>query len=78
VDVSIPDFGRTASATRYAPAVFDLLMPSQPGRYEVEALQTGRTLAMIASNSDCSLGRDGPKPDESPPGMPGPEKEPAT
>jgi hypothetical protein len=54
IDVSVPDFGRTASTTRYAPAVFDLLMPEQPGRYGIEVLATGRTLATIVSNDSCA------------------------
>jgi hypothetical protein len=54
IDVSVPDFGRTASTTRYAPAVFDLLMPEQPGRYGIEALASGRTLATIVSNDSCA------------------------
>lgn len=56
IDLSIPDFGRTASATRYAPAVFDLLMPEQPGRYSVEVLQTGHRLATIVNNRNCGRG----------------------
>jgi hypothetical protein len=62
IDLSVPDFGRTASATSYAPAVFDLLMPADPGRYPVEALETGRTLARIVSNQDCRQGGRNPAP----------------
>jgi hypothetical protein len=54
VDLSIPEFGRTASATEYAPSIFDLLMPEEPGRYEIEALDTGRTLGRIVNNRSCS------------------------
>jgi hypothetical protein len=53
LDVSIPDFGRTASVTQYAPEPFDLLLPEGPGSYDVEALATGRTLATIRSNDSC-------------------------
>jgi hypothetical protein len=53
LDVSIPDFGRTASVTPYSPEPFDLLMPEEPGRYDIEALQTGRTLATIVNNETC-------------------------
>lgn len=53
LDVSVPDFGRTASATAFAPAVFDLLMPEKPGRYDIEALATDRSLATIVSNENC-------------------------
>lgn len=53
LDVSIPDFGRTASVTQYAPEPFDLLLPETPGSYDVEALATGKALATIESNENC-------------------------
>jgi hypothetical protein len=53
LDVSIPDFGRTASVTRYAPEPFDLLLPETPGSYDIEALATGKTLATLESNANC-------------------------
>ena len=54
VDLSIPDFGRTTTATRYAPAVFDLLLPKESGTFVVERLDTGRRLALI--NTNCRPG----------------------
>ena len=53
LDVTVPGFGRAASATKYAPAVFDLLMPKQPGRYRIMVLATDRTLATIVSDGSC-------------------------
>jgi len=61
LDVLVPGFGRSASATKYAPAVFDLLMPKQPGRYRILVLATDRTLATIVSDDTCgSPGGAGP------------------
>ena len=53
VDVVIPAFGRTVTATKYAPAVFDLLMPAAPGSYAVERLDDSRRLATINSTAGC-------------------------
>jgi hypothetical protein len=54
LDISIPAFGRTGSATEYAPAIFDLLMPQQPGRYGIQTLEAGQVLGTIVSNGTCS------------------------
>lgn len=53
LDLWLPDFGRTATATSYAPAIFDLLIPEEPGRYRVETLDAERALAIISSNRTC-------------------------
>jgi len=55
LDVTIPNFGRTATITPYAPELVDLLMPEEPGRYDIETLQTGRALATIVSDDNCEL-----------------------
>ncbi len=59
LDLAVPAFGRTATATRYAPAVFDLLLPDEPGRYSVEVLGTGREVAAVIAADRCAR-RQGP------------------
>ncbi len=54
LDVSIPDFGRAETATRSSPAVFDLLLPEDPGSYVVEPLGGDRRLATINGTAGCS------------------------
>ncbi|HTU15914.1 MAG TPA: hypothetical protein VMF31_12030 [Solirubrobacterales bacterium] len=46
-DVSIPGLGRTAAATKYAPAVFDLILPSEAGSFKVVDADSGDTIAEI-------------------------------
>jgi len=46
-DISIPDLGRTAAATKYAPAVFDLILPTEAGRFKVVDVDDGETIAEI-------------------------------
>jgi hypothetical protein len=53
IEISVPDFGRVATATQFAPAVFDLLMPDDPGRFPVEELGTQRRLVTINSGNGC-------------------------
>jgi hypothetical protein len=53
LDISIPAFGRTVTATGFAPAVFDLLMPAEPGSFAVEELGDQRRLATIESSAGC-------------------------
>jgi hypothetical protein len=53
LEVSLPQFGRTVTATRFAPAVFDLLLPAEPGGFAVEQLGGGRRLATIQSTAGC-------------------------
>ncbi len=48
VDLAIPRLGRTATADRWAPAVFDLVMPDRRDDFLVEDLAEGRALARIA------------------------------
>ena len=53
VDISIPKFGRTETANEFTPAVFDLLLPDEPGGFAVEELGDGRRLATITSSAGC-------------------------
>lgn len=46
-DVTIPEFGRTEAATEYAPAVFDLILPTKTGRFKVVDADSGDTIAEI-------------------------------
>jgi hypothetical protein len=46
-DISIPDFGLTEPATEYAPAVFDLVLPTEAGTFEVVDVESGDTVAEI-------------------------------
>lgn len=48
VELAIPRLGRTAFADRWAPAVFDLVMPDRRDDFLVEDLAEGRALARIA------------------------------
>ncbi len=57
LDVTIPEFGRTATITPYAPELFDLVMPEEAGRYDIEALQTGRAIATIVNDDNCERPR---------------------
>ncbi len=57
LDVSIPEFGRTETATGFSPAVFDLLLPEEPGSFVVETLGGDRRLATVNSSAGC--GRPG-------------------
>jgi uncharacterized membrane protein YgcG len=72
MDISIPAFGRTASTTRFAPAFFDLLLPSEPDRYLVTDLDSGRRLATIVTDGSC--GRPGSSPSDQNPGEAGGEE----
>ena len=60
IEVAMPDFGRTGTATEFAPLIFDLILPADPGRFPVEELGTERRLATILSDSGC--GRPGVLP----------------
>ncbi len=60
IEISIPEFGRTATATPFAPAVFDLLLPDGSDTFAVEQLDTGRRLATITTTGAC--GRLGVQP----------------
>jgi hypothetical protein len=53
LDIEISRFGRTVTATRFAPAVFDLLLPSQPGNFAVTELESERRLATVHSTRAC-------------------------
>ena len=53
IDLAIPEFGRTASATKYAPAVFDLLLPGESQDFEVTELGSDRAFATIRSDPGC-------------------------
>lgn len=57
LDVTIPEFGRTATITPYAPELFDLVMPEGSGRYDIEALGTGRAVATIINDDNCDSQR---------------------
>jgi hypothetical protein len=63
IDVAIPAFGRTVTATKFSPAVFDLLLPAGPGNYSVERLDDGRRLATISSTAGCGPVGSNPSPD---------------
>lgn len=45
--VAVPELGRTATADRWAPAVFDLLMPDSPAVLEVVSLPGEDPIARI-------------------------------
>lgn len=57
LDVAIPEFGRTATITPYAPELFDLVMPEESGRYDIEALGTGRAIGRIINDDNCKSPR---------------------
>jgi hypothetical protein len=48
-EVEIPELGRIETATRFAPARFDLVLPPGPGSYPVRDLESGRIRATIES-----------------------------
>jgi hypothetical protein len=58
VDVSIPALGRTAVATRYAPAVFDLILPSEPAEFAVFDTATGKKIGEVKTDSSDSAKGD--------------------
>jgi hypothetical protein len=60
VDVGLPAFGRTASVTPYAPAVFDLLLPEGAKQFSVTDLATGDLLGEFRSGA-CSAADGGTK-----------------
>ncbi len=51
VDVSIPAMGRSAVATQYAPAVFDLILPAEPAEFAVFDTATNRKIGEIKTDS---------------------------
>ena len=51
-EIEIPRLGRVETATRYAPARFDLVLPPKPGSYEVRDLGSTRVRATIDTRSD--------------------------
>ena len=53
VDVELPAFGRTGSVTRYAPAVFDLVLPEGQKQFSVTDLETGDLLGEFRTGG-CS------------------------
>lgn len=46
-EIEIRRLGRIETATPYAPARFDLVLPASPGRYRVTDLNTGKVRAEI-------------------------------
>lgn len=46
-EIAIPELGRTATADRWAPAVFDLVTPDQRGSLTVEDLSSREPVARI-------------------------------
>jgi len=53
IDVTIPEFGRTGTVSEFAPAVFDLVLPDDSGRFPIEELGTDRRLGTIESTAAC-------------------------
>ncbi len=49
-DIEIADLGRLETATPYAPARFDLVLPISPGRFAVTEPSTGTERAVILSS----------------------------
>jgi hypothetical protein len=48
-DVEIPDLGLAGTATKYAPVVFDVRLPADPGKYEVVELGRGPLAEIVTS-----------------------------
>lgn len=55
-EIEIPGLGRIGTATPFAPARFDLILPTDPGSYEVRNLGTGRAVATIESRKLSATG----------------------
>jgi hypothetical protein len=49
IEVSIPELGRFATADRWAPAVFDLIIPARPKALEVVGLASGKSIARLVA-----------------------------
>jgi hypothetical protein len=61
VVVAVAGFGLDATATRFAPAVFDLVLPDEAGTWAVTELDNGRAFARLVAESDgeaAAGGRD--------------------
>lgn len=50
IEISIPELGRVATADRWAPAIFDLVIPLRPGAFEVVGLRDRRPIARLVAD----------------------------
>ena len=50
IEISIPELGRIATADRWAPAVFDLVIPAGTESFEVVSLSSGRPIARLIAD----------------------------
>lgn len=46
-EIAIPELGRVSTSDRFAPAVFDLVLPNRRERFEVVDLEDGRAVGRI-------------------------------
>jgi len=51
-DVEVTGLGLTGTTTPYAPAYFDVRLPSKPGTYEVVDVDSEKELAVIETTTD--------------------------